>query len=241
MAQYVRLQLGKGKYRGRQLLSERVVEEMHSPQMIIPRESFYTALFPDAHFLSYGLGWITHDYHGYKVVEHGGQTDGMHGTLAMIPELGLGVVVLTNSVLFGYPSAIGYRVFDTFLGRPPRDWSAEIRAGLRPMNEGGGPRAPPRATGTTPTIPAERLVGRYRHQLYGDAEVVLRDGRLTLTLLGQTAALEHWQYDTYRPLWQNLLVRAILSRATFERDGRGEVRAVRFDAVGDFERVREER
>ena len=241
MAQYVRMQLRKGSYLGKRLLAERTVGEMHSPQMIIPPESQYLALFPDANFLLYGLGWITHDYHGYRIVEHGGQTDGMHATLAMIPELDVGVVVLTNTVLFGYPAAIGYRVFDLFLGRPPRDWSAEMRQRMRPMNEAGAPRLS-RVADAAATIPPARLVGRYRHQLYGDAVVELREGKLTLSTLGRTAPLEHWHYDSYRPGWlPDEWVRGILALATFERDGRGEVRALRFDSVGDFERLREGR
>jgi len=240
VAQYVRMQLGKGSYLGKRLLSERTVDEMHSPQMVIPRESQYVALFPDAHFMLYGLGWITHDYHGYRVVEHGGQTDGMHATLTMIPALDLGLVVLTNTVLFGYPAAIGYRVFDQFLGRPARDWSAEMRERLRQVNEGGAPRLS-RVADAAATIPADRLVGRYRHQLYGDAVVELRDGRLTLSTLGRAAPLEHWHYDSYRPSWSDGFARGVLALATFERDGRGEVRALRFDSVGDFERVRENR
>jgi CubicO group peptidase (beta-lactamase class C family) len=238
MAQYARLMLGKGSYRGRRILSERTVEELHTPHMVIPRESIFDWLFPDAHHLLYGLGWILHDYHGVKVVEHGGQTDGMHGQLALVPELGLAVVVLTNSVLLGYPAAIGYRIVDAYLNRPPRDWSAELRVRLRPANESDSPQ-PVRISGTMPTLPPERLVGRYRHPMYGDAEVTLRDGVLLLGLLGRTVTLERWHYDTYRPGLEPGLVAAALPLATFERNGRGDVRALRFDATGDFARVRE--
>jgi CubicO group peptidase (beta-lactamase class C family) len=236
LAQYARLMLGKGVYRGQRILSGRAVAALHTPHMVIPRESIFDWLFPDAHHLLYGLGWILHDYHGVKMVEHGGQTDGMHAQLALVPELGLGVVVLSNSELLGYPAAIGYRIVDAYLNRSPRDWSAELRVRLRPVNESDSPQ-PVRISGTMPTLPPERLVGRYRHPMYGEAEVTGRNGVLTLSLLGRTVPLERWHYDTYRPGWEPGLIASALPLATFERNGRGDVRALRFDPTGEFERV----
>jgi len=128
-------------------------------------------------------------------------------------------------------------VFDAFLGRAPRDWSAEIKTRLRAMNSDGGGSVPPRVLGTTPTIPAERLVGRYHHDYFGDAEVTLRDGRLTLSLLGHAATLEHWHYDTYRPGWSVALVRGAAPLVSFERDGQGRVSALRFERLGEFQRT----
>jgi hypothetical protein len=81
-------------------------------------------------------------------------------------------------------------------------------------------------------------VGRYRQDYLGDA-VVARDQRgLTLTLLGRTTPLEHWHYDTYRTQWTNALARAVLPLVSFERDGAGRVRRLRFERREAFERVR---
>jgi hypothetical protein len=60
---------------------------------------------------------------------------------------------------------------------------------------------------------------------------------LTLSLLGRTVPLERWHYDTYRPGWEPGLIASALPLATFERNGRGDVRALRFDPTGEFERV----
>ena len=45
---------------------------------------------------SYGLAWFTDIYKGFKVVEHGGGQMAVCSLMAMVPELGLGVVVLLN-------------------------------------------------------------------------------------------------------------------------------------------------
>jgi len=162
----------------------------------------------------------------------------MHAQLAFLPDLDLGVVILTNSVLFGYPSAIGYRIFDAFLGRPATDWSAQIKQALNPMNSDGGGRGPSRVAGTSPSIPADQIVGRYRNSYLGDAQVTLDNGRLMLGILGLAVPLEHWHYDTYRPQWPNSLQRGVAPFLTVERDGPGRVRAIRFDRMGELARVR---
>jgi hypothetical protein len=173
------------------------------------------------------------------VVEHGGQTDGMHGTVAMMPEEQLGVVVLTNSVLFGFPAAIMYRVFDAYLGRPPRDWSAEIKRALGSIRGGGGSptRAPP-VPGTKPSMPLEKYTGTYRNDLYGNAVVSRVDSGLSLNLLGLTVPLQHWQLDTFRAPWTLDLQRAMLPFATFLVDSRGEVWKLEFENGPEFARVR---
>ena len=74
-------------------------------------------LYPEAHFLNYGLGWFLHDYRGRKVVEHGGAIDGMRAQVAMMPEEKLGLVVLTNmngsilplAIMYGYSTPTSAR------------------------------------------------------------------------------------------------------------------------------------
>ena len=48
------------------------------------------------HFKAYGLGWRLADVHGFKEVSHTGTLAGMKSYVVMIPELELGVVLLTN-------------------------------------------------------------------------------------------------------------------------------------------------
>ncbi|MEU6148965.1 serine hydrolase domain-containing protein [Actinosynnema sp. NPDC047251] len=54
-----------------------------------------------SHLLStydgWGLGWMLSDWHGVRVVHHGGNTDGQIAQLRTFPELGLALCVLTNS------------------------------------------------------------------------------------------------------------------------------------------------
>lgn len=200
MAQWLRMQLGKGRHNGKQIISERMIEEMHSPQTIIPRSAnTVTVALPGVNFVNYGLGWVVHDYHDNVVVQHGGQTDAMRSMGLMVPEKKIGVVVLTNEGLTELPTAIAYSVIDRLLGGPVQDWSAILYGRMQPSpGGGGGSRGPQRVEGTRPSLELDKYAGTYRNQMYGDAQVSIRDGALTLQILGFTAPLQHWHYDTFR-------------------------------------------
>jgi CubicO group peptidase (beta-lactamase class C family) len=67
MARWLQFQLGKGQVDSRRLVSEKFIEATRTPETVIRREGPWAAMTPDAHFVSYGLGWILSDYHGYQI------------------------------------------------------------------------------------------------------------------------------------------------------------------------------
>ena len=56
MAQWMRMQLGRGSYKGKRIISDSVVKEMHTPQTIIRIGKESEEMFPETHFVAYGLG-----------------------------------------------------------------------------------------------------------------------------------------------------------------------------------------
>src|SRR5215210_7262968 len=131
MAEWVRLQLGRGTYQGRKIFGADRSREMWTPHTIVSGVGEAAEKFnPSVHFNLYGLGWGLSDYRGRKVVTHSGGLDGMTSRVALLPEENLGVVVLTNSEtpLQGF---LYYKVFDVLTGAPARDWSADYMARVR--------------------------------------------------------------------------------------------------------------
>ncbi len=47
----------------------------------------------------YGMGWMIGDYHGQRLIQHGGNTSGFTTDFAFLPDAKLGVVVLSNGGL----------------------------------------------------------------------------------------------------------------------------------------------
>lgn len=203
MAQWVRLQLGQGTFQNQKIFTLAVAKEMHASQTVIRNEPPYSIWYPEAHFLNYGMGWFLSDYRGRKVVEHGGAIDGMRAQVALMPEEKIGLVVLSNMGGSLLPVAMMYRIFDTMLGAPPRDWSAELLKTVKTLEEQGRAaekkQESERVAGTNPSVSLDKYAGAYRNDLYGDVKVALNNGKLNLRFgPAFTGDLEHWHYDTFR-------------------------------------------
>jgi Domain of unknown function (DUF3471) len=104
--------------------------------------------------------------------------------------------------------ALMFKVFDMYLGNPPRDWSADLLAlyaGIRAQGDSAQRRFESRrVAGTQPTIPLERYAGSYADSLVGTMAVTVDAGKLRLRSSSKRAGtLEHWQYDTFRVRWDD--------------------------------------
>ena len=208
MAQWVRLQLGKGKYNGRQLISSAQVEEMHSPHTIIRQDAAFRMMFPGVNFFEYGMGWFLQDYRGKKVVHHGGNIDGMSALVTMIPEDNFGMVILTNMNGSTLPSVLMYKTFDLHLKAPPKDWNVDRRRAyeglVRQQKEAQKRMEAQRVSGTKPSLPLREYAGVYVDSMYGEARVREENGKLRLSRgPAFDAELEHWHFDTFRADWKS--------------------------------------
>ncbi|GLC24949.1 serine hydrolase [Roseisolibacter agri] len=203
MAQWLRLQLGRGSYGGRQLISARMIEEMHTPHTVIRLDSAARVLNPDTHLQAYGLGWFLQDYRGKLVVQHGGNVDGFTALVAMMPEEKLGVVILTNMNGTGLPTALMNKLFDLHLKAPARDWSGDLYArtlAAQARAKTAQQRLEAsRVRDTKPSLPLAAYAGTYADSLYGDIVVREQNGKLSMTF-GPIwrGELEHWHFDTFR-------------------------------------------
>jgi CubicO group peptidase (beta-lactamase class C family) len=209
LSNWLRLQLGHGKFEGRQIYTEQRAGEMWSANTILPVNPFPAENAPTKLFSAYGMGWFLNDYRGRKMVSHTGGLDGMLSQTAMLPEENLGVVVLTNSEAGAY-STIANKVFDVFLDvAPKRDWSAEKleRAKKAKLKEAEDDKkiVAARVPNTKPSLSIADYAGTYTGTLYGDATVTEENGKLVLRLLPApnfVADLEHWNYDTFLIHWR---------------------------------------
>jgi hypothetical protein len=207
MAQWVRLQLGKGKFGGRQLITSAQVEEMHTPHTIIRQDAAFRMLFPGVNFFEYGMGWFLQDYRGKKVVHHGGNIDGMSALVTMIPEDNFGMVILTNMNGSALPSVLMYKTFDLHLKAPPKDWSADRYKAYQGLVQQGKEAQKrleaQRVMGTKPSLALKDYAGVYADSMYGEARVRDENGKLVLSrgpsFVGD---LEHWHFDTFRANWR---------------------------------------
>lgn len=229
MAEWLRLQLNAGVYRGTRMISASAMHEMHSPQTVIPLERWYQSLspvnhqmVPGTHFFMYGMGWFLQDYKGHYLVQHGGSIDGMRALVAMAPEDSIGIVVLTNQNPSNVDEAIAFRFFDLYLGGGTRDWSRVMFDSMMAVRHRERDRIAQvdreRAKDTHPSLELSKYAGVYSDSAYPAAEIREEGGKLTVHVGVLTGTLSPWSYDTFRVDWQ--LPTGDWTIATFELDAR---------------------
>ena len=98
MANWAMMLLNEGSFNGKQVLKSETINELFMPQQIMRKEGRLGSYYPPVQFLTYGLGWFVSDFNGYKMIEHGGNIDGMHAQISLVPELELGIVFFTIGI-----------------------------------------------------------------------------------------------------------------------------------------------
>jgi hypothetical protein len=239
MAKWMRVLLAKGGLEGgARLFSEETARELVTLVTPIPIVEPETGVDSQRmSFLGYGLGFNLHDYRGKKVVNHTGGLPGLFSKLTLVPELGLGIVVLTNQESRDAFNAITYHVLDHYLGGGSTDWIEAYRgAGVRrdaQTAEVEKASSSARAAASTPSLPLEAYAGTYRDRWYGEIEIALEGARLVLrftrspSLVGD---LEHWQHDTFVVRWRDRELRAD-AFISFALGPEGRVEQARMRAV----------
>ena len=244
VAQWLRLQLGKGTFGGKQIFSAARAREMWTPHTVVSGISEQGEKFnPTTHFNLYGLGWQLMDYQGRKVVAHGGGLDGMVSRVAFMPEENLGVVILSNSET-DIPNVLSNKIFDTFLGVPKRDWNADFLARTKQFLASQQAEAKKiesaRVLNTKASLPLAAYAGVYGGLMFGDAKVEEENGKLVVRFVPSprfVGDLEHWHFDTFRIKWRDSIVYPFQPGfVTFVIDNKGKVSEMKIDVPNpDFD------
>ncbi|MCH9686114.1 MAG: beta-lactamase family protein [Deltaproteobacteria bacterium] len=121
MAQWLRMQLGRGTFEGKTLIAKEHLEETWKSNIEMGGGG-----------LSYGMGWMLGQWQGHRFVEHGGNIDGYAAEVAMAPDDGLGFVMLTNISFTPLQRGSIDLVFDTMLGDAPGEESKADSVDLTP-------------------------------------------------------------------------------------------------------------
>ncbi len=216
MAKWMIAQLDSGRVASGRLWSPRTARELWSIVTPIPAGSppqEFPALRTS--FNGYGLGFGIRDYRGRKMLTHTGGLPGYLSRVAMLPDLKVGVAVLTNAESGPAFDALVHRVLDHYLGATDTDWLAGYRRlvarvdSLTRVEE--AQTVASRNTASRPSLPLARYAGTYRDAWYGDIAIADEGGRLVIRfskspqLVGD---MEHWQYDSFLVKWRDRELRA---------------------------------
>ncbi len=232
MSKWLRLQLGKGKFQGKRLISEENLKFLHTPKTIIgPR-------WGEWHY--YGEAWGYTPKHPYPLIWHTGGTQGNKTMVAMVPEAGIGMVILSNLVT-DMPQALAFYFYDRYFHNSPRDWSQEL---LKESNQAKGKgKLPPRPSSPAPPLPLDRYIGSYSHQAYSNLAISLGKDFLVATLGPKKcrAVLRPWDRDTFLFYFPDIAKGEEQELASFKTgpDGRPQSLFLEWDGGTEFKRLAE--
>jgi CubicO group peptidase (beta-lactamase class C family) len=238
MARWLLIQLDAGKLPGGndRLFSEAAHEQMWTPvtlQPIDPRPDALKATQPM--FNAYALGWDVRDYHGTRIVWHGGAVLGFLTAVVLIPDKHVGFSIEVNSEDGQIILGLMYELLDHYLGQRPNDWPAKFIA-LKQERLAKALQAYQSAAakpaGIGPSLPLSRYAGTYADPWYGNIEISQAGGKLTIDFKSTPrmgGALEHWQYDSFVTRFDDKSIEP--AYVTFSLDAGGNVDFVTMKAV----------
>ncbi len=187
---------------GKRMISKKNFEVLHSPQIIIPKSSFYpTAQLTKPNFTAYSLGWFLHDYKGEYVQFHTGSLNGSGAIIGLMPEHNLGVYVMVNLENAEVRHAIMYKVFDEMMGIGDRDWSTDIKAiydrRAADRQEGLTRRIHQRQKDKPSDITIDEMMGTYVNEYLGQLTIDDTDKLRINCRTDRHITLTHWHHNTY--------------------------------------------
>ncbi len=175
MAKWFRFHYNGGTVNGRRLVSEESLAETRKMHAITkPRY--------EENFSGYGLAISISESGGYRVYGHAGGTDGMISYGSFVPELKLGVSVLTN-MNSRLASAIARWVVDRYTGAENVDWAAKaydsaVEYENKAKQELADLKSRAENFSDESSLPLSSYVGNYSSKLMGEVKVREENGRL---------------------------------------------------------------
>jgi CubicO group peptidase (beta-lactamase class C family) len=115
LSHWLFMQLDSGRYRGKEIISWNALQKTRIANTWI--NSIMSDKYP-THLTGYGLGLSVQDYAGRQVYWHTGGAGGMVSNVCFVPEVKLGIAILTNNDNQGFFEDLRHQILDAYLGVP---------------------------------------------------------------------------------------------------------------------------
>jgi CubicO group peptidase (beta-lactamase class C family) len=194
--------MNDGTFGGKAVIPPAVLKATLAPAIALSNTQLEARGFGELLNPVYGTGRWTASYRGHLIAYHGGDINGFHSQISMMPYDGLGVIVLVIgdhcAPLYNY---VSYNVYERLLGMSLTPWSRrglEIRlkgkeAGKQARAKAGGERI----SGTKASHPMDDYVGEFEHPAYGVLKVAKQGEGLLFEFHKIRLPLSHFHYDRF--------------------------------------------
>ena len=194
--------MNDGKYGGKQALPADVIKATLAPAIALPNtmgeaRGYWELLNP-----VYGMGRWTASYRGHQIAFHGGDINGFHSQVSLMPQDRIGVVVLViGDHCASLYNTVSYNLYERLLGMDQTPWSErmlEIRLKGKKADTAARAKAgQEQVKNTKPSHPLADYVGEYEHPAYGLLKIAMKDGQLQFDFHKLLFPLSHFHYDRF--------------------------------------------
>ncbi|SEG07158.1 serine hydrolase [Flavobacterium urumqiense] len=241
LSKWTIMQMNIGKYgtENKQLFSEKEHNQMWQMQTIIP----VTTRAPyNTHFSGYGLGWFLSDVKGFKQVTHTGGLEGIVTQVTLIPELQLGIIVLTNQQSGAAFNAITNTIKDSYLGIKSEDYvtiySNKLKANEETADKVTDEVWAAVAKNKTDKIKIDfnTLKGTFKDNWFGEIIISEKKGKLYFASKRSpqlTGEVFFYKKDNYVVKWNNAYFHAD-AHLFFEFDPSGKAIGIKMKPISEL-------
>ncbi|QCX54245.1 serine hydrolase [Elizabethkingia sp. JS20170427COW] len=172
---------------GKKLVSDKNAHQLWSLQM----PSAITMNNPyQTKFYGYGLGWFVSDVKGHQQVQHTGGLIGTVTQFTLIPDLDLGIVVLTNQQSGAAFNTITNTIKDSYLGIENRNWLKTLgdkntrqMADFEKEKKEVYAKVSQAIQAKNTYLKPEQYIGKYKDSWFGEVEIKQEQGKITIKCL----------------------------------------------------------
>jgi CubicO group peptidase (beta-lactamase class C family) len=239
MSKWLITQLDSGlASNGNRIFDAAATKELWKVVTPIPIDKAPAGLEPSQiDFAGYALGVRCYNYGQYKVVGHGGKLDGFVSQVALVPQLKLGIAVVTNQESTSAYWAIIYHLLDHYMQNKPFDWIKAFKTRMdsslaESKREWQKANILPSQKTLLP-LPTEKYAGQYRDKFYGDLVIEKNDSGLLLKFSHTPqfiADLVSFQYGTFIARFRNPALKAD-SYVTFTIGADGNIEQLKLKII----------
>lgn len=183
LSHWIIAQLDSGKYNKQNVIPFSAIQKT---RQLLSIQRRVRHPYNETHYSLYGMGWAFQDYEGREMIMHTGGVNGFVTSVTLIPEEKLGIVVLTNTDQNPFFQSLKWEIIDAYLGLPYRNYDSTFYAGFIKRQEANNKWLKEVrdsvAMKIKPELSLSEFEGKYKHEVYGFAELKKVSDKLELTL-----------------------------------------------------------
>lgn len=194
--------LNGGAYAGKKVVPPSVLGATLAPAIALPNTAAEARGFWENLNSVYGMGRWTSSYRGHLLAYHGGDINGFHSQVSIMPKERIGVVVLViGDHCSSLYNTVSYNVYERLLGLDQTPWSDRIleirKKGKKAGTESRAKAGADRVKDTKPSHALADYAGEYEHPAYGVLKIGLQDGQLQYDFHKVRLPMSHFHYERF--------------------------------------------